>query len=85
MVHLVASIITIHGPLNVKICFSVYTSVTRWTKSKRRRLYLYAIHHHHLHHHISVMQLGHLLTRSGLTNPEVSSKVYQDSFCELGK
>ena len=29
------------------------------------------------------MQLGHLLTRSGLTYPEVSSKVYHDSFCQL--
>jgi hypothetical protein len=30
------------------------------------------------------MQLGHLLTRSGLTYPEVSSKVCHDSFCQLG-
>ena len=30
------------------------------------------------------MDLGHLLTRSGLTNPEVSSKVCHDSFCQLG-
>jgi len=29
------------------------------------------------------MQLGHLLTRSGLTYPEVFSKVYHDSFCQL--
>ena len=29
------------------------------------------------------MQLGHLLSRSGLTYPEVSSKVYHDSFCQL--
>ena len=36
------------------------------------------------HHHISVMQLGHLLTRSVLTYPEVSSKVYHESFCQLG-
>ena len=28
------------------------------------------------------MELGHLLTRSGLTYPEVSSKVYHDSFCQ---
>ena len=35
------------------------------------------------HHHISVMELGHLLTRSGLTHPEVSSKVCHDSFCQL--
>ena len=41
-------------------------------------------HHHHHHHHISVMELGHLLTRSGLTYPEVSSKVYHDSFCQQG-
>jgi hypothetical protein len=31
-----------------------------------------------------IMELGHLLTRSGLTYPEVSSKVYHDSFCQLG-
>jgi len=36
------------------------------------------------HHHISVMELGHLLTRFGLTYPEVSSKVCHDSFCQLG-
>jgi len=30
------------------------------------------------------MELGHLLTPSGLTYPEVSSKVYHDSFCQLG-
>ena len=40
--------------------------------------------HHHHHHHISVMEMGHLLTRFGLTYPEVSSKVYHDSFCQLG-
>ena len=33
---------------------------------------------------ISLMELGHLLTRSGLTYPEVSSKVCHDSFCQLG-
>ena len=42
------------------------------------------IYHHRHHHHISVMELGHLLTRSGLEYPEVSSKVYHDSFCQLG-
>ena len=29
------------------------------------------------------MELGHLLTRSCLTYPQVSSKVYHDSFCQL--
>jgi hypothetical protein len=33
---------------------------------------------------IYVMELGHLLTRSGLTYPEAPSKVYHDSFCHLG-
>jgi hypothetical protein len=32
---------------------------------------------------ISVMELCHLLTRSGLAYPEVSSKVCHDSFCQL--
>jgi hypothetical protein len=43
----------------------------------------YHRHHHHHHHHISVMELGHLLTRSDLTYPEVSSNVCHDSFCQL--
>ena len=30
------------------------------------------------------MELGHLLTRFGLTYPEVSSKVCHDSFCQSG-
>jgi len=41
-------------------------------------------HHHHHHHHMSVMELGHLLTRSSLTYLEVSSEVLHDSFCQLG-
>ena len=41
-------------------------------------------HNNHHHHHISVMQFGHLLTRSSLTYPEVSSKVCHNSFCQLG-
>ena len=40
---------------------------------------------HHYHHHISFMELGHLLTRSGLMYPEASSKVCHDSFCQLGR
>ena len=36
----------------------------------------------HHHHHVSVMELGHLLARSGLTYPEVSSKICHDSFCQ---
>ena len=48
------------------------------------KTYRFGDFHHHNHHHISSMELGHLLTRSGLTYPEVSSKVYHDSFCQLG-
>ena len=33
---------------------------------------------------MSVMELGHLLTRSGLTYLEVSSEVCHDSFCQFG-
>ena len=35
------------------------------------------------HHHIFVMELGHLLTRFGLTHLEVSSEVCHNSFCQL--
>jgi hypothetical protein len=40
--------------------------------------------HHHHNHHMSVMELGHLLTRYGLTYLEVSSEVCHDSFYQLG-
>ena len=50
-------------------------------KELKKKNIVYCSHHHH--HHISVMQLGHLLTRSGLTYPEVSSKVCHNSFCQL--
>jgi len=46
---------------------------------RRRRSH----HHHHNHNHVMSV-LDHLLTRSGLTCPEVSSKVFHDSFCQLG-
>jgi len=39
-----------------------------WIKNKK----------HHHHHHQSFMELGHLLTRSSLTHPEVSLTVYRD-------
>ena len=34
------------------------------------------------HHHLSVMQLGQLLTRSGLAYPEVSLVVCRNFFCQ---
>jgi hypothetical protein len=39
---------------------------------------------YHHHHHISIMELGHMLARSGLTCPEISSKVCLGSFCQSG-
>jgi hypothetical protein len=48
----------------------------KWKRKEIRRL--------EHHHHISVMELGHLLTRSGVTYPEVSSNVCHNSFCQLG-
>ena len=33
---------------------------------------------------MSVTELGHMFTRSGLTYLEVSSEVFHDSFCQLG-
>jgi hypothetical protein len=35
-------------------------------------------------HHIAIKELGHLLTHSGLTHPEVSSMDFLGSFCFLG-
>ena len=51
---------------------------------KRNVLFQLKFLHHRHHHHISVIDLGRLLTRSVLTYPEVSSKVCHDSFCQLG-
>jgi hypothetical protein len=54
--------------------------------NKRIRIYKNMLHiklsHHH---HLSFMEMGHLLTRSGLTCPEASSKVCHDSFCRSGR
>jgi len=55
----------------IAVCSQIHTKHTNT---------LWAERHHH--HHISVTELGHLLIRSGLTYPEVSSKVCHDSFCQ---
>ena len=64
------------GPKMVHYKRNRFPTIYQWQ-------YMCCVHHHH-HHHISFMELDHLLTRSGLTYPEVSSKVYHDSFCQLG-
>jgi len=63
--------------------FQIYSARLTFVQFKTNESHRHYHHHHHHHHHISVMKLGHLLTRSGLTYPEVSSKVYHDSFCQL--
>ena len=42
-------------------------------------------YHHHHHHHIAIMELGHLLTLSGLTHPEVVNlmKFYSSIFWRI--
>jgi len=60
-------------------------TATKTKNSNSIRLVQEIHHHHRHHHHITVMELGHLLTSSGLTYPEVSSKVYHDSFRPLGR
>ena len=51
--------------------------------SSQITIIMYFNFYHHHHHHKSVMQLDNLITLSGLTYPEVSSKVYHDSFCQV--
>jgi len=63
------------------LCFTHYLftqSTTLYSVTEKQEVF------HHHRHHISFTELGHLLTRSGLTYPEVSSKVCHDSFCQLG-
>jgi len=57
---------------------SVYNNIIKLSS------FLLQWNHHHHHHHQSFMELGHLLTRSGLTLPEVSLTFYQYFFCQLG-
>jgi hypothetical protein len=62
-----------------KMC--IFKSLTPYTEDGGMKIEMRTFYHHH---HLSAMELGHLLTRSGLTCPEVSSKVCHDSFCQLG-
>ena len=55
-----------------------------YNKNNNNNTYYYYYYYYHYYHHQSFMELGHLLTRSGLTYPEVSLTVYHDFFCQLG-
>ena len=59
---------------------SLRISVPAYCYGARYRSYI--ICHHH-HYHLAIMQLGHVLTRSGFTHPEVSSRISPGSFCLL--
>ena len=71
---------------HIFLCFSCYTVVCPVCISHHLCSWLgtnfclipYIYHHHH----VSVMELGHLLTHSSLTYPEVSPKVCPASFRE---
>ena len=75
---------------NMRLILNFHHRRRRRRRNHHHRRRLCNHYHHyrrrlnHYHHHISVMELGPLLTRSGLTYLEVSSKVCHDSFCQLG-
>ena len=78
------------GPQNYVTSASLYFSDPTFTSHPANRSHIavtrysavqYIIHHHHHHHHMSVMELGHLLTRSGLTYLKVSSEESQRYNC----
>ena len=63
--------------INIKICDKI---ILKYTKIG----YLFSVIIIVVIIIICFMELGHLLTRSGLTYPDVSSKVYHHSCCQLG-
>ena len=79
---LIGSVICIRSPTEIII---IESKSFRTSKSRHKNPIKKGRNseYHHHHHHISVIELGHLLTRSGFTYSEVSSKVYHDSFCQL--
>jgi hypothetical protein len=79
------SILKTVWPRSVSVQQKLLQTHSYWNSYCRKRSsHRFGTVDYHHHHHISVMELGHLLTRSGLTYPEVSSKVCHDSFCQLG-
>jgi len=52
-------------------------------RRRRRRRRRHRRRHHRHHHHQADMELGHLLTYSGLTHLEVSLTVSSGFFCLL--
>jgi hypothetical protein len=83
--HLIAKTITTlkgkrNGQTTIKKNKKKHTQMKMERESRKYDKVIYSVkhnhhHHHHHHHHLSVMELGHLLTRSGLTYPEVSQSL----------
>jgi len=67
----------------IGICPSILLRVRNVLEHSVERIKTHFMFKNHCHHHISVMELGHLLTRSGFSYPEVFSNVYHNSFCQM--
>jgi hypothetical protein len=71
----------------IDLCILAINAI--YTQQNIQKIFLrakYTIHHHHHHnhHHVAIKELSHLLARSALTHPEVSSVVFPGSFCLSG-
>jgi hypothetical protein len=68
--------------------FTITTEVYPWPYSKQfnavfsQPTTMLDINHHH--HRAAIKELGHVLTRSGLTHPEVSSMTLKNSHIHIG-
>jgi hypothetical protein len=61
----------------------VFTSIQSTTHLVIHNMSFVYYHYHHNHHYLANMQLGHLLTCSGLTLSEVCSMLSPGFFCRL--
>ena len=71
----------LYGPANSTSLGYLQLVITSFSLSVKNMPSRIVEYYHH--HRVSVMELGHLLNRFGLTYPEVASKVYHDSFSPL--
>jgi len=57
--------------------------IVQETKFTRTTDNAHVPYHHHRHHHLAIFELDQLLTSSGFTHLEVSSKIFPGFFCIL--
>ena len=79
--HIAYYIMSYHISYYIVISYIMSYHISYYIMSYHISYYIMSYHHHD---HISVKELCNLLTRSGLTYPEVPSKVCHDSFCQMG-